>query len=172
MEEKELTSVIRTIHQREAWVSEIFTWVKRVIANYGDPKVSTCSALCVTTLKNSYVRGQVFPYINIPIRYGEKELLGLYEYFGEQMPLVDNHIYCDFVVHSIYYTENKDPAAIKAMEERARQIFKDKGYEILTFEGGMATITIDRMILEDEKKFTGLLASLLYEAIKMQAETA
>jgi hypothetical protein len=172
MEEKGLTPAIRTFHQREAWVTGIFTWVKKIIANYGDPKVSTCNSLCITSLKNSYVRGQVFPFINIPIRCGEKELLGLYEYFGEQMPLSNKNIYCDFVVHSIYYSENKDPAFIKAMEERARQIFKNKGYEILSFDDGMATITIDRAILEEEEKFTNLLHSLLDEAIKMQTETA
>ncbi|MDD3363485.1 MAG: hypothetical protein PHZ03_00740 [Syntrophomonas sp.] len=171
MEEKELTSGVRTIHQREAWVEGIFTRVKSVIGNYGNPQVSTCSSLCVTSLKNSYVRGQIFPFINIPIRYREKELLGLYEYFGEQMPLVDKHIYCDFVVHSIYYAENKEPASIKTMEDRARQIFKDKGYEILNFEDGMATITIDRKVVEEEEEFTNLLKSLLDGAIKMQVET-
>jgi hypothetical protein len=170
MEEKELTSGVRTIHQREAWVAGIFARVKIVIANYGNPKVSTCSSLCMTSLKNSYVRGQIFPFINIPIRYGEKELIGLYEYFGEQMHLADKHIYCDFVVHSIYYAENKEPLFIQGMEDRARQIFKDKGYEILHFEDGMATITIDRRVLEEEEEFNGLLKKLLDEAIKIQAE--
>ncbi|MDD4801547.1 MAG: hypothetical protein PHF24_01205 [Syntrophomonas sp.] len=165
-----LISGVRTIYQREAWVTGIFSWVKNLVANFRSQGVSTCASLCVTSLKNSYVRGQVFPFINIPIRLKEKELLGLYEYFGEQMLLDDRYIYCDLVVHSIYYAENKDPAHIQAMEQRARQIFKDNGYEIIAFEDGMATMTIDRGVLENEAGFTVLLNRLLENAIKMQAD--
>ena len=109
MEVKEFKSGEQTIFEREAWVDRIFAEVKKFIASYGDSDISTCGSLCVTTLKNSYVRGRVFPFINIPIRLREKELLGLYEYC-DQLPLSDQYIYCDFVVHSIYYAENKDPA--------------------------------------------------------------
>jgi hypothetical protein len=171
MEAKGLAFEGQSISQREAWVTGIFTRVKGFISSYGNEEISTCSSLSVTSLKNSYVRGQVFPFINIPIRYREKELLGLYEYFGEQLPLLDEHIYCDFVVHSIYYAENKDLASIKAMEERTRQILADKGYNILNFEEGMATIAIDRRILEEDGDFLKLLKNLLDVAIKMQEET-
>ena len=76
-----------SVHQREAWVEHIFEQVKQFIASRGDKDITTCTTPCITTLKNSYVRGQIFPFVNIPIRYREKELLGLYEYFGDQLPL-------------------------------------------------------------------------------------
>jgi len=161
----------RSISQREAWVTSIFNQVKGFISSYNNSEISTCSSLSITTLKNSYVRGQVFPFINIPIRYREKELLGLYEYCGEQLPLSNEHIYCDFVIHAIYYPENKAAASVKTMEEHIRQTLSAKGYEILNFEEGMATIPIDRKILEDEGEFLQLLKTLLDEAIKMQTET-
>ncbi|MFX4263728.1 hypothetical protein ACOBQJ_16195 [Pelotomaculum propionicicum] len=161
----------RSISQREAWVTSIFNQVKEFIGNYNNVDIKTCSSLSTTSLKNSYVRGQVFPFINIPIRCREKELLGLYEYFGEQLPLSDEYIYCDFVVHSIYYHEKKSPLDIKAVEDRTRQILSARGYEILNFEEGMATITISRKVLENEGEFLKLLKNLLDEAIKIQAET-
>lgn len=160
-----------SISQREAWVTGIFNQVKGFIRSYDNVDIKTCSSLCATSLKNSYVRGQVFPFINIPIRYREKELLGLYEYFGDQLPLSDEYIYCDFVVHSIYYHEKKTPADVKAIEERARQILAARGYEVLNFEDGMATITIKREILENEGEFLKTLKNLLDEAIRIQAET-
>jgi hypothetical protein len=150
-------------------VEEIFARVKNSINRYGNVNVSTCVSLCVTSLKNSYVRGRVFPFINIPIRYWDKELLGLYEYC-DQLPPSEQYIYCDFVVHAIYYAENKEPAYIKAMEERARTFFTAKGYDIIQFEDGMATITIDRQVFEYQEKFHAMLISLLDEAIKMQTE--
>lgn len=161
----------RSISQREEWVTSIFNLVKGFISSYNNADIKTCSSLCITSLKNSYVRGQVFPFINIPIRCCDKELLGLYEYFGDQLPLSDKYIYCDFVVHSIYYHEKKAPADIKAIEERTRQILTARGYEILNFEDGMATITIKREILENEGEFLKLLKNLLDEAIRIQAET-
>jgi hypothetical protein len=170
MEVKEFTCGEMTIFQQEAWVEKIFNGVKDFIASYGNPDISTCGSLCVTSLKNSYVRGRVYPFINIPIRFREKELLGLYEYC-EQLPLSDQYIYCDFVVESIYYAENKEPVYIKALEDRARQLIEGKGYEIVSFEQGMAAITIDRKVLEQETDFIIMLKGLLDEALKMQAET-
>lgn len=169
MEVREFKSEEQTIFQREAWVERIFAEVKKFIASYGNPDISTCGSLCVTSLKNSYVRGRVFPFINIPIRFREKELLGLYEYC-DQFPLSEQYIYCDFVVHSIYYAENKDPASIKALEERARKVIEEKGYKIVGFEDGMAAITIDRKVLEQEADFVILLKGLLDEAVKIQTE--
>lgn len=169
MEVREFKSEEQTIFQREAWVERIYVQVKKYIASYGDPDISTCGSLCVTSLKNSYVRGRVYPFINIPIRCREKELLGLYEYC-DQLPLSEQYIYCDFVVHSIYYAENKEPATIKALEARARQVIEEKGYKIVSFEDGMAAITIDRKVLEKEEDFILLLKGLLDEAIKIQAE--
>jgi hypothetical protein len=158
-----------TILQREAWVERIFAEVKKFIVGYGDPNISTCGSLCITSLKNSYVRGRVFPFINIPIRFREKELLGLYEYC-DQFPFSDQYIYCDFVVHSIYYAENKSPESIKELEDRARKIIEEKGHKIISFEDGMAAITIDRKFLEREEEFVILLKGLLDEALKVQAE--
>jgi len=169
MELKGLKSGVRTIYQQEAWVEEIFARVKGSIIRYGNVDISTCGSLCVTSLKNSYVRGRVFPFINIPIRYRDKELLGLYEYC-EQLPPSDQYIYCDFVVHAIYYAEKKEPASIKAMEELASARFTTQDYDIIQFEDGMATITIDRQVLDHEEEFYGLLRKLLDEAIEIQAE--
>lgn len=168
MELKEFLGT-QTIFQREAWVERIYTLVKDFIAGYGNADVSTCSSLCTTSLKNSYVRGRVYPFVNTPIRLREKELLGLYE-FCQQLPLSKQHIYCDFIIHSIYYADNKDSAAIKGLEERARQYLIDRGYKVVHFEDGMAAITIDRGILDDEERFIQLLHTLLDEAINIQTE--
>lgn len=154
-------------YQREAWVEQIFNQVKDFINGYGDKEVSTCTAPCITTLKNSYVRGQVFPYINIPIRYGEKELLGLYEYYGDQLPLSNEYIYCDIVIHSIYYAGKE--SRLGALEEKARQIFRARNHDIIQFEQGMATLKIGRDQLNSGQFLTSL-KNLLDDAIQMQAE--
>jgi hypothetical protein len=170
MEVKEFGAGVMTIYEREAWVKKIFAQVQQFVAEYRDMQIATCSSLCFTSLKNSYVRGRVFPFINIPIRCRDKELLGLYEYC-DQLPLSDQSIYCDFVVHSIYYAESKEPAAMKVLEDRACKLIEDNGYKIVSFEDGMAAITIDRKVLEYEEEFLALLKGLLDLAIRMQAET-
>jgi hypothetical protein len=158
------------ICQREAWVTGIFNQVKSFLSSYGNAELKTCSSPPATTLMNSYVRGQIFPFINIPIRYRDKELLGLYEYYGEQLPLKADSIYCDFVVQAIYYHEQKSQESIKAIEERTRQILTSQGYQILVFEDGMATISLDRNILNNPVDFKNRLKNLLDTAIKIQVE--
>jgi len=158
-----------SINQREAWVESIFTRVKDFVADFADLEITTCVSPCITTLKNSYVRGQTFPFVNIPIRYRNQELLGLYEYFGEQLPLMDQYIYCDIVVQSIYYNENLAPADLQALEEKARQLFQTKHLEVRQFEGGMATLTIEREIL-DGSEFLERLRDLLTKAVEIQME--
>ncbi|MEQ8200498.1 MAG: hypothetical protein ABRQ24_03630 [Syntrophomonadaceae bacterium] len=159
-----------SVHQREGWVEQIFGQVKDFVASYGDRDATTCTSPCITTLKNSYVRGQIFPYVNIPIRYREKELLGLYEYYGDQLPLSDQYVYCDIVIHSIYYA-GKEATALKDLEAKARKAFQDRNYDVIQFEQGMATIKIDRSLLAGAG-FLSLLESLLDEAIAIQAEVA
>jgi len=158
-----------SIYQREAWVERTFAQVKTFISNYGNDDVSTCTSLCVTSLKNSYVRGRVFPFINIPIRYRDQEMLGLYEYC-EQLPLSDQYIYCDFVVQAIYYAEIKEPAYLRALAERAVKLIEVEGYKVVNFEDGMAAIAIERKVLEREEEFITLLAGLMHLAIQIQAE--
>ncbi len=158
------------IRHREAWVTGIFNLVKNFLSSYGNADLKTCNSPPATTLMNSYVRGQVFPFINIPVRYRDKELLGLYEYYGDQLPLNAESIYCDFVVQAIYYHEQKSPEFIKAMEERTRQILSAQGYQILTFEDGMATISLDRNALNNSADFLNLLKNLIDTAMKIQAE--
>jgi hypothetical protein len=167
---KELAGEERSILQREAWVEEVFKWVRNYLGSYGNSDITTCSALCTTSLVNSYVRGRVFPFINIPIRYQNKELLGLYEYCGDEWPLSGNYIYCDFIIQSIYYAENKDAGRMSLLENKTRDYFKSLGYEILQFCDGMVTITIERSILEKETEFKNLLAKLLADALAMQKD--
>jgi hypothetical protein len=160
----------KTIHDREKWVAHIFQMVKQCITDCNDTNLSTCSGICTTTLNNSYVRGQVFPFVNIPIRYMDKELLGVFEYFERRLPYSDAYMYCDFVVQSIYYASNKHPDLIQEMEKRARSLFAAAGYNIIQFEDGMATIQIDRKVLEDEEAFLRLLKTLLNDARSLQKE--
>ncbi len=157
-----------SVHQREAWVEHIFGQVKQFIASRGDKDITTCTSPCITTLKNSYVRGQIFPYVNIPIRYREKELLGLYEYFGDELPISDEYVYCDIVIHSIYYA-GKVAAGLEALEARAGQAFKTRKYDVIQFDQGMATIKIERSLISGAG-FLTVLRSLLDEAIAIQAE--
>lgn len=158
-----------TLKQREAWVETIFDRVKNVVGEFAGLQVTTCVSPCVTTLNNSYVRGQVFPFINIPIRYRSQELVGLYEYYGDQLPLVEEYIYCDIVVQSLYYAENLDQAGFKALEEKARRAFQDRNWEVVQFENGMATLTINRATLAGNI-FEAVLRGILNQAVQLQTE--
>jgi len=157
-----------SIDQREAWVENIFNRVKSLIEEFADLGITTCSSLCATTLKNSYVRGQVFPFINIPVRYNEQELLGLYEYFGHQLPLDEENIYCDVVIQSIYYAEHLSEEELLNLEARAKGLFGARQWEVVQFEGGMATLTLERELL-NSNGFEEKLRDILTQAIEMQA---
>lgn len=160
------------IIEREKWVQGVFEQIKSFIDKYGDKNVSTIKSLCTTNLKNSYVRGQVFPFLNIPIRYQDKELLGFYEYFGEQLSLNDEYMYCDFVIEHSYYTVDKDEENINKMVTIVKQVLKQKGYEVIFFDSGMATIKIERQVLASDDEFNRLLEKLLNDAIAIQKEIA
>jgi len=158
-----------SIDQRENWVENIFNRVKILLEEFADLGITTCSSLCTTTLKNSYVRGQVFPFINIPVRYHEQELLGLYEYFGDQLPLDEENIYCDVVIQSIYYAEHLSPEELLKMEAKAKGLFGAHQWEVVQFEGGMGTLRLERALL-DSHSLEDKLRDILIQAIEMQAE--
>ncbi|MEQ8236289.1 MAG: hypothetical protein ABRQ23_05895 [Syntrophomonadaceae bacterium] len=158
-----------SIDQRETWVETIFNRVKTLLEEFADLGITTCSSLCATTLKNSYVRGRVFPFINIPIRYNEQELLGLYEYFGDQLPLDADNIYCDVVIQSIYYAEHLSGEELLNLEARAKALFAARHWEVVQFDGGMATLKLERTLL-DNQVFEDKLRDILTQAIEMQAE--
>lgn len=157
-----------SIDKREIWVENIFNRVKTLLEEFADLGISTCSSLCATTLKNSYVRGQVFPFINIPIRCNEQEILGLYEYFGDQLPLEEENIYCDVVIQPIYYAEHLTEEELLNLEAKAKGLFEKRQWKVVQFEGGMATLTIERVLL-DSNGFEDKLRDILTQAIEMQA---
>jgi Ni,Fe-hydrogenase I large subunit len=165
-----LKSGNRTIIERHRWVEEIFKKIRDFVDNYGNEDISTIGSLCKTSLKNSYVRGQAFPFVNIPIRYQEKELLGFYEYFSDELSFDESYIYCDFIIEHSYYAINKDDETLKKTVKKAKEVLRQKGYNIIAFDSGMATIKIERKILEQDEEFNKLLKRLIDDAITIQKE--
>jgi hypothetical protein len=160
----------RTLRDRQYWVNDIFGKIKKFIANYGSEDLTTINSLCTTNLKNSYVRGQIFPFINIPIRFRDKELLGLFEFYNNELCFDDHYIYCDFVIEHSYYTANTDEATLGQLVTRAKQVLKDMGYDVIMFDSGMATIRISRDILEKEDELFRLLDKLVKDALHLQIQ--
>ncbi len=160
----------RTIHEREAWVEHIFALVKDFIEDSGDEELETCGILSTTSLKNSYVRGRIFPFINIPIKYQGKELMGLYEYFDDSLAFSASHIYCDILIQAIYYSGNRESRHLDIMEKIALELLKKKGYDIVQFAGGMATFKVDRSILESPVRFKEFLHKTVEDARTLQEE--
>lgn len=165
-----LKSGNRTIIERHNWVEEIFGKIRDFVNRYGNEDISTINSLCKTSLKNSYVRGQAFPFINIPIRYQDKELLGFYEYCGSELPFDESFIYCDFIIEHSYYSTNKDDETMKETVRRTKEILQQKGYDIIAYESGMATIRIERKFLENNEEFNKLLKKLFDDALTIQKE--
>ncbi|HEX3011795.1 MAG TPA: hypothetical protein VHQ70_07105 [Syntrophomonadaceae bacterium] len=160
----------RTLMDRQKWVHDIFHKIKSFIDNYEGDELTTVNSLCTTNLKNSYVRSQVFPFINIPIRYQDKELLGFYEYYSDELCFDENYIYCDFVIEHSYYIANKEEAMVNDLVVRAQQVLKEMGYDVIVFDSGMATIKIDREILEKDDEFFRLLDKLVKDALRLQKQ--
>lgn len=158
----------RTLRDRQNWVNDIFRKIKTFINNYDSDDLTTVNTLCTTNLKNSYVRGQVFPFINIPIRYQDKELLGFYEFYSDELCFDEKYIYCDFVIERSYYTADKDEAMVNQMVTRAKQVLKDMGYDVIAFDSGMATIKISREVMEKDDDFMVILDKLIKDALLIQ----
>lgn len=167
-----LKSGNRTIIERHKWVERIFEKIKSFVDNYGNDDISTIGSLCKTSLKNSYVRGQAFPFINIPIRFQDKELLGFYEYFSDELCFDDQYIYCDFIIEHSYYALNKDEETMNKIVAKAEKMLQQMGYNIVAFDSGMATVKIERRILEQDNELVALLQKLLDDAIAIQNEIA
>ncbi|MGI5921298.1 MAG: hypothetical protein ACOX6I_06135 [Syntrophomonadaceae bacterium] len=168
--DKFLKSGNRTIIDRNQWVEEIYAKIRHFVDNYGNEDIATISSLCRTSLKNSYVRGQAFPFLNIPIRYQDKELLGFYEYCNSELCFDEHFIYCDFIIEPSYYSTNKDDQTSEITVSKAKAVLKQRGYEIIAYENGMATIKIDRTVLEQDEEFQKLLKKLTDDAIDIQKE--
>lgn len=159
----------RTILERENWVEEIFSQIKEFVEEFGDEELETCSVLSTTSLKNSYVRGRIYPFINVPVKYQGKEIIGLYEYCSD-LPFSAEHIYCDILVHAIYYSGNRESRNLDIMEKIALELLKKKGYDIVQFAGGMAAFKVPRGILESPGQFRQFLRQTIDDAISLQEE--
>ncbi len=160
----------RTLEDRNEWIEEIYEWIKKIVDEYENKEVNTIKKLCTTSLKNAWITDSVFPFINIPLYYKDRCLCGLYEYYNEETNFSDEHLYFDFVIQSIFYKEYENDEVREEIETRINKILVSKGYNILSFDDGMATVKIPRRNLNDYNEFKAFLIPFIDDAVYINDE--
>lgn len=161
-----LKSGNRTIDDRGEWVEEIGDRVKEIVDNLGDDKVCT-KKLYEMSSKNGWIEGVVFPFVNITIYYEDIPLCGLYEYFDESLSFSSKHIYFDILIDKIKDLGDSDETLTSELIQKITIKLKAEGYDVIQFDGGIATIKIERKILEDTIKFKEILKRFIDIAISV-----
>lgn len=164
----------RTLEDRDEWIEEIYRWTKEIIYEYEyeNKEVTTIKKLYKTSTKDAWITEMVNPFINIPFYYKDRYLCGLYEYYDEKLSFSQEHVYFDFLIQSIYYKEYTNHEQLEEMNKKANELLIIKGYELLNFEEGIASIKISRSILNDYNKFKDKLISLINDAVRINDKVA
>ncbi len=165
-----LKSGNRTLSERSEYVTKIFQWAKDVVRDCGIEELTTIKKLYVTSKKDSWIEGETYPFLNLPFFCKQEYLCGIYEHFDEQLNLSETHIYFDFLIQLIFQEEKQYEALIPEMEQKAQSLLKDKNYTVIRFENGMATILLDRTLLENGEQFKKELARLINDAVYFNEE--
>lgn len=158
----------RTLEDRDEWVLEIFEYVQEAIDEFGNPNITTVRKLYETSKKDSYITQLVFPFLNLKIDYNGDYLAGIYEYF-DGCPYSEEHIYFDFFIQGIYNNKD-DEEVLETLESKAKDILDGKGYKVIGFNEGMATIIIPRKLLNSGAEFKAGLIALIGDAVFMNDE--
>lgn len=166
---KFLKSGNRTIDDRGEWIKEIADLVKEIVDDYDDDKVCT-KKLYEELSKSAWVEEVVFPFINITIYYEDRPFCGLYEYFDENLSFSNEYIYFDFLIQKIRDLGDTDEKLTNILEQKVKTILKSKGYDIIVFDEGMATVKVLRNIIEGTDKFREELTKLINTSITIKKE--
>lgn len=172
----------RTLEDRMYWIEETYEWCKDAINNSELKEQIAINDLFISKPKGKSQKGKqgwiddlVYPFINIGIYYKEEglDLCGIYEYFDENMPFSDEHIYFDFVIRDfairrIYYQENENELEVLANE--VKKIFSNSGYDIFNFKDGIVVTKIPRKVLSSYDKFKATVIELIEYAIYVNSE--
>ncbi len=160
----------RALEDRDEWIEEIYDWSKEVVDEYGNEDVTTIKRLCRTSSKDAWIEGSVFPFINIPFNYKDYYLGGFYEYYDESTRFSDEYFYFDFLVQRINLSEDEDEEVLIEMENKVREQFEIKEYDIIGCEEGIVTVKILRSILNSNIDFKDTLIQLLDDAVDINDE--
>ncbi|MGL5255746.1 MAG: hypothetical protein ACRC76_01820 [Proteocatella sp.] len=162
----------RTLEDRDNWIIEIHEWIKNIISEYHSEEITTINNIYRTKKSHGWITETVYPFINIPIYYKQDkiELGGIYEYFDENMPFSDEHIYFDFVIRSIFDEEYEDENKLEKLKNETKNLFLDFEYELLDFEDGIAVVKIQRNLLNDYDALRKSLTKLIDDAIYINNE--
>lgn len=162
----------RTLEDRDNWIVEIYEWIKTILSDYKSGEITTIKDIYRTKKSHGWITETVYPFINIPIYYKQDkiELGGIYEYFDENMPFSDEHIYFDFVIRSIFYEDCDDENKLEKLENETRKLFLGFEYELLDFEDGIAVVKIQRNLLNNYDALRKSLTKLIDDAIYINNE--
>lgn len=152
----------RTLEDRDEWISEIFNLLKEVVEE-DNRNICTAKKMYRTSKQDSWITDLAFPFINFYIDYKDKSLCGIFEYFNEEFRFSDKYIYVDFLIQKIYYSD--ECTILDQIKNQVIEIFEEKRYEIIAFESGIATIKLERAMLENSNKFKREIIKIINDAI-------
>jgi len=163
-----LKSGNRVLHERSTWVDKIFNMLKEVVDSFGNDEITMPKKLYETSKKDAWIVNEKNPFINIPIWYKDISICGIYEYFDDKLAFSETKVYVDFNIDAIGREENKE--LILQIEELVKKLLLDKGYEVICFEHGCATITLERELLENNNSFKEKYIQVISDAMYLHNE--
>jgi hypothetical protein len=151
----------RTLIERGDWIMKIYEDITTILNKEFKEKVTLKKPYYITGKRN-YIH-QFFPFLNMPIFYEEEEIIGIYEYFDEELPFDDKYIYCDFF---FLYENKKSEKVNNEIIALAKKRMNKAGFELINYtEDKIPFIKIPRNIFEIESELRKSIKSIVKLAI-------
>lgn len=148
----------RNLEDREDWIEKIYKWCSDLCVSSDDLSITK---LAKTTYKNGWIENVYFPFLNIGIQSDQDNLIGIYEYFGSEQKFDEENFYIDFYFDiSNEYSEDE----IKRINRYILSEISKNGYNIYSEIDDYYTITLSRVLLENEHDFKNELSKIILTA--------
>nr|WP_319401669.1 hypothetical protein [uncultured Carboxylicivirga sp.] len=136
----------RTLVERDDWVSDIVDRTNEVL-NENFEFLSTIKSPAKVTNRTGFFERN-FPFLNIPIRKNDENIIGIYEYYDDNLPFDEYFIYCDL---------ERD---IEEFDIEKFNFFTENGFEIIS-PYGQLILKVPRKILDDENEYESFLSHII-----------
>lgn len=153
----------RTLIERSEWLETIIEKVNNIIESIDSYDLESIKEVPSISSKRAYF-GQEFPFLNLPIYYKDKGLIGFYEYFGEGTPYSDKYFYCDLAfLDEMEFHDDTD----EKVEKILLKILKSKKYNFNEIDEDWPVIKLNRNLLDDAAGLKKTLIKLIKDSIEI-----
>ncbi|TAJ14037.1 hypothetical protein DMA11_06705 [Marinilabiliaceae bacterium JC017] len=141
----------RTLMDRDEWIINVIEQTNNAVC---DNFSSITTINKPTTNSRNVFFPCVFPFINIPIYYNDESIIGIYEYYNNELPFDETYFYCEVAME----LEDIKKRQMKKIEKMDFEIISPYNNPILK---------IPRTMLEDNNEYKDFLHNIVEITIEI-----